>query len=289
MHPIFKEGLDQLDQQYAEIKSEIEKAFTTRQITNPDAPKPYYDDETAHAAASLFVIEKCLESDDQMIEVNIGRGYLRESIRNVALRDFLRLFVRPLAIYLKELLSDQAFILTFLNRYKQKCEWFRREELFALWETEHPHRKGEEVLKKHLFEYMHDQGFGIFQETESASGKIDLIATLADQKVYMEAKVFYECNSNGKQRILNGFKQAYLYFQDHNTPVGYLVIYKTCDGDLRLKLSDDNKDRAYLNVNNITVYIEVIDIFPYEESASARGRLQPIEITSSDLVQVVKE
>jgi hypothetical protein len=225
-----------------------------------------------------------------MIEVNIGRSYLEERNHNDALRDFFKLFVRPLAIYLNELLSDQTFILTFLNRYKQKCEWFRREELFTLWEREHRHRKGEELLKKHLFEYMHDQGFGIFRETQSASGKIDLIATFADnQKVFVEAKVFYEFDSSGKQHILNGFKQAYLYFQDHNTPVGYLVIYKTCDGDLNLTLSDDNKDLPYLNINNITVYIEVIDIFPYEKPASARGRLQQIEITSSDLAQVVEE
>ena len=44
--------------------------------------------EDEHAAASIFIVERCVQSDDQMIEVNIGRKYSNDSNYNEILESF---------------------------------------------------------------------------------------------------------------------------------------------------------------------------------------------------------
>ena len=73
---------------------------------------------------------------------------------------------------------------------------------------------------------------------------------------FIEAKVLYESGSSGKKHIINGFKQAYLYFEDHLAPVGYLIIFKTRDVDLKLNFSDKGDDSRFVDYNQIRIYLE---------------------------------
>src|SRR4051794_10877878 len=90
----------------------------------------------------------------------------------------------PLFDYLLEALDDRQVTLSQLLRYQQRCEWFRREELNDLVkkhrdETVAAGRKKlkiEDVLKKDLYCYLHDQGLDFTIEPKSAVGEIDLIA-----------------------------------------------------------------------------------------------------------------
>jgi hypothetical protein len=274
---------DDLVRQYASIEEAADN------IMNRKSSPQMYDNECQHAALSYFVIKKCAESDDA-IEFRVSMFYQPSNNLKDALNNFISNFLKPLYEYLDEQLSDQNFVLTFLLRYKQKCEWFQRDKLYKLWENANENRQGEKILRYHLLEYLHDQGFSIFEEPSSASGELDLIAAYENgQQVVIETKVFNNEKGMGKQYIVKGFKQAYLYFEDHNAPAGYLIIYKTCQDDLKFTLANEEQSIPFVVYNNKTIFLVTIDIFPHEVSASKRGALKPIEITEDDLVKSVKE
>jgi len=105
---LFLEAFEEIEHRYESLKPEVETAFASRQITRLDSGPIYSDDDEELVAISLFVIQKCVESDDAMIEVNIGRAYNRESRHNDAHRGFMSLYAQPVYEYLDELLLDQA-------------------------------------------------------------------------------------------------------------------------------------------------------------------------------------
>ncbi len=204
------------------------------------------------------------------------------------MRDFFKLFVLPLAIYLDELLLDQRFILTFLIRYQQKCEWFQRKSLNDLWGRASEQKRGEWQLRRHLLEYLHDQGFDLIEEPASASGEVDLIATYGnEQRLIIETKVFNPERSLGRDYIARGFSQAYSYTEDYNEQGGYLVIFKTSETDLRLRVVDEQQLVPFVIHNNKTIFLVAIDISP-KPTASKRGRIKGIEISEEDLIKAVE-
>jgi hypothetical protein len=241
--------------------------------------------ELENAAISYFVIRKCAESDDINIEVSIGNIYTSGDYREM-IEGFRDYFLEPFYEYLDEQLDDQRAILSLLRRYKHKCEWFQREQLYKLWEQNTA--RGEKLLALHLFEYLHDQGLDFTIEPSSASGEVDLIA---DQKsedpLIADTKIFNPASKKGKEYIVKGFNQIYLYTVDYDEPFGYLIIYKTSDKDLRFTLADQEQLTPFVVHNNKTIFVVIIDIYPHATSASKRGTLSPVEITENDLIQVV--
>ena len=165
-HPVFVSMLQELDARRPTAEAKAKRIL--------DRHPTHGDDELEHAALSYHVIRLCAESDSTEREWAIGRTYGRSSRTAEHLRQFRQLFLEPLATHLDEQLTDQRVVLYLLERYKQKCEWFRRTELFDLWEGET--RRGEKNLAMHLYEYLHDQGVDIVIEPWSASGEVDLIA-----------------------------------------------------------------------------------------------------------------
>jgi hypothetical protein len=133
----------------------------------------------------------------------VARNYTDDSNYNDILNTFRAVFVEPLYEYVDEQLDDQGAVLAFLRRYKQKCEWFRHEELLTRWSANT--RSGVRLLARHLYEYLFDQGLDFYIEPSSASGEVDLIA---DQKggdrLVADAKVFH--NDTPKEYIAKGFR-----------------------------------------------------------------------------------
>jgi hypothetical protein len=105
---LFLEAFKDIERRYESLKSKIETAFATKQITRLNGGPIYSDDDAELVAISLFVIQECVKSDDAMIEVNIGRAYNRESRHDDALKGFISLYAKPVYEYLDELLLDQA-------------------------------------------------------------------------------------------------------------------------------------------------------------------------------------
>lgn len=272
------------------IIREVEYLMPNREITAINIVNESIDDfypktEREAVAISYYVLKGCVESPDPDVEGKIGYMYNRSGDIDDGVDKFRSLFLDPLYEYLDEKLGDQKINLGLLIKYKHKCEWFRREELFELWSKDT--RKGESNLKRHLFEYLHDQGLEFQIEPSSASGEVDFIADQAgDERMIAEVKVFSSPKS--KSQIVSGFSQAYRYVQDYNEQFGYLLVFNTSDVDLKFNLSDQNQWFPSLDYNGKTIFILTIDIYSHEKSASQRGGLKPVEIAEEDLIKTVE-
>jgi len=234
-----------------------------------------------------WLIKKCVESGDGDIEIRVGHQYRSGTKHNDAIELFRSYFVEPLYEYVDEQLDEQRAMLALLHRYKQKCEWFQRGQLFEAWEADTS--RGEKTLAIHLYEYLHDQGIDFHIEPSSASGEVDLIsAQESTEPLLADAKIFNPSKGCGKDYLSTAVKQIYTYAVDYNESFGYLVVYKTCPVDLRLALTNQAAATPFLIHNNKTIFLLVVDIFPHEKPASKRGPLKPVEITEEDLVRVAE-
>ncbi len=273
-YEIFVGILDDLEHRCQTAKEDADKIVD-------DQESLLGENELESAAISYFVIKKCVESDNLHIEHTIGRRYgVGTRQHDEALEYFKDIFLETLYEYIDEHLDDQRAILALLRRYKQKCEWFQRDKLLKIWENDT--RRGEKNLALHLYEYLHDQGLQLMIEPWSISGEVDLIAAQdTDDPLIADAKVFTA--EKGKSDVARWFNQIYIYTCDYNKPFGYLIIFKTCERDLRLALTNQTQPTPFAIYNNKTVFLLTIDICLHGESASKRDVLKTIEITEDDL------
>jgi hypothetical protein len=278
-YPVFVGILDDLQCRSSSSEAEADKIINSSQ-------GQVFDSELESVAASCFVIKKCVESESQMVEVKVGRAYGGSKVSD-NLENFKSLFLEPLYEYIDEQLDDQKVILALLRRYKHKCEWFQREQLFGLWEADTS--RGEKQLALHLYEYLHDQGLDFTIEPSSASGEADLVAAQkSDYPLIADTKIFNPEKGKTPEYIAKGFNQIYIYTLDYNEPFGYLIIYNTSGLDLRFALVNQEQATPFVVHNNKTIFLITIDIYPHETSASKRGALKTIEITEDNLVRIIE-
>jgi hypothetical protein len=272
--------LEDLEQRQKEIETTADDVMSGKGML--------VDSEDEGAALSLFVIKKCVASDSQQCEVNVGYAYGVGGKYDECIERFRDIFLVPIYDYLDEHLDDQRAILSQLIRYKHSCEWFRREELFALWDAETT--RGEESLSKKLYEYLYDKGIDISIEPRSASGKPDFISMQSpDDPLVADAKIFCPDKSKGKSYLVSAFHQIYQYTLDYNQPFGYLVIFKTCAQDLDLGFAQQESSVPFVTHNHKTIFFVVVDIFPHEKSASKRGQLKGFTISEEEIVAEIEE
>ena len=280
-YPIFVGILEDLERRCPSMETKAGKIVSESQAL-------YFDNELENVAASYFVVNKCVESDDPAAEANVGYTYGKKKTQSDNLEYFKTIFLEPLYDYLDEQLDDQRAILALLRRYKHKCEWFQREHLFNLWDRDTT--RGEKHLASHLYEYLHDQGLDFVIEPSSASGEVDLIAAQkSDDPLIADAKIFNPDKGKGPEYIARGFNQIYIYTRDYNEPFGYLIIYNTSGKDLRFTLVNQEQSTPFVVHNNKTIFMVTIDISPYETSASKRGLIRPVEITEENLVRNIEK
>lgn len=286
-HTVFSGILGELEQlsktENIEIKIEqytIKQGYRDKKI--------HLETEKEYAAMCFIVIQQCVESDNALDPILIGKKCnLQANKEEECLELFNEYFLEPFYEYIDENLDENGAILSLLRKYKERCEWFRRDNLYALWKEET--QKGEKNLAYDMYEYLHNQGLDFFIEPNSASGEIDMISTqLGQDRLLLDAKIFNPEKNKGISYIAAGFHQVYTYTQDFNQPIGYLVIFKTCQNDLRFSLSEGMSSIPFMTYNNKTIFFITIDIFPHEKSASQRGKLKSYEITTEDLHQATE-
>ena len=279
--PLFLGIMQELSLKADRVADDVEKIFSGRNAI-------VFDSEEDNAAAAYLVIKRCVESDKGDIEIKIAHNYSNESKHNDALEAFKDIFVEPFYEYLDENLDDSGFILSLLRRYKHKCEWFLRNLLYSTWEKDT--RKGEKLLALHLYEYLHDQGVEFSIEPSSASGEADLVsAQNTDEPLIADAKIFNPEKGKGKDYIAKGFRQIYTYTLDYNEPMGFLIIFKTCEEDLKLPFANQAQMTPFVQHNNKTIFFLVVDVYPYEKSASKRGKLEFVELTEDVLWKNIEQ
>lgn len=243
------------------------------------------DTEQENAAIAYRVLRKLAEA--QRIETplnNIGMAYGAGPKMSMGLDLIRDLFLESFYEYVDEHLDDQRAMLALLRRYKHRSEWFYRNELIEQAEL------GERNLALNLYSYLYDQGVDFNIQPWSASGEVDLIAAQeSNDPLIADAKIF-DGDSRGKSYILKGFNQIYSYTRDYNQPFGCLVIFKTCERDLKFSLAERAQKTPVVIHNNKTIFLLTVDIHKYEESASKRGRLKEVvEITEDALIETVEE
>lgn len=262
------------------IKAEVEPIFTQNSAV-------VLDKEMEHAAACYFVLKHCVESDDDSIEINVGQCYSHESKFNDILESFRDIFLEPFYDYLDEHLDESRAVLALIQKYKKRCEWFRRKDLQNLWLEDTT--RGEKSLALDLYEFLFEQGLDFYIEPSSVSGEVDLISSqVSEERLLADAKIYNPEKSKGKEYILRGFQQIYTYAVDYGEPVGYLVIFKTSEEGLSFAVSETSHHTPYLSYNNKTIFFIVIDLYEWTEPASKRGKFRTVEIAESDLITVIQ-
>jgi len=257
------------------VESDVARIFDSRDAI-------VFNSELENAVACFLVLRRCVESDNDHAEIDVAHNYSHESKYNEILESFKDIFVEPFYDYLDEYLDDSSLLLSLLIKYKHKCEWFQRESLLTTWESDT--RRGEKKLAMHLYEYLYDQGINFSIEPASASGEADAVSSQqGEEPLIADVKIFNPERSKGKDYIAKGFRQVYDYTLDYNEPVGYLVIFKTCEEGLKFSLPDAAYNTPFVKHNNKTIFFLVVDIHEYEASASKRGKLQFVEFTEDDL------
>ncbi len=116
-----------------------------------------------------------------------------------------------------------------------------------------------------------------------------IMAQKSEEPLIADAKIFNPGRSKGKAYICSGFHQVYQYMIDHNEAFGYLIIFKTCEADLRFALAGQEQSVPFLVHNHKTVFFLIIDIFRYDKPASRRGVLKSHTITQDDLVRAAQQ
>jgi len=244
------------------------------------------NNEEESAAISYFMIKKCIsesisEVDIAANEFEVGKWFGTVTPGNDSIEVFKKLFIYPLYLHISERITKSQFMIAILKKYKQKCEWFKKEDLFNLYKGQK--KKAEDILFLNSYEYLHDQGINFFLEPKSGSaGKVDLIAIqTGDDRVMVEAKVF-DSGGRGKSYIIDGFNQLYTYTCDYNEPFGYLVIFKVCEKGIKFSVPNQEVSIPFVNYNGKTIFFIVIDIFQ-GKPASKKGKITDIEISEKDL------
>lgn len=280
-YPIFVGILQDLKSRYPTIDDQVHNMLTEKTGI-------VFNTENEQAAAAYVLLGICNGSAEEGIESAVGSYYTGEYKLSINLDAFRSMYIEPLYDYIDEHIDDQRAILAILRRYKHKCEWFKREYLFKLWSENTT--IGEKLLAMDMYDYLHDQGLDFTIEPESISGKADLVsAQNSSDPLIADTKIF--CPEKGKDTryISSGFNQVYIYTLDYNEPFGYIIIFKTCEADLKFSLSLQSESTPFVVHNNKTIFIITIDIFPHEKSASKRGQLKSYEIQESDLINIIEE
>ncbi|HET8865508.1 MAG TPA: hypothetical protein VFM80_07400, partial [Gracilimonas sp.] len=273
--PIFSGMIQELDSKKSLVSEDVDKIINDKQAL-------VFNTEKENTLASYSILKKCAESDDDSIERSIAFRYSNESNTNAALDSFKDLFVEPFYEYLDENLDDSGYILSLLLKYKHKCEWFGKEELYNLWSENT--QKGEKLLALKFYEYLYDNGIEFYIEPSSASGEADLVsAQSSNDRLIADAKIFNPEKSKGKTYIIEGFRQIYDYTLDFNQPSGYLVIFKTSEEELKFTFANYSQQTPFVQHNSKTIFFIVIDLFQHSQPASKRGKLKSVEITEGEL------
>jgi hypothetical protein len=239
--------------------------------------------EREHDGISYWIIKKAALGEGRDI-LTLGHALERSSTKHAdAVEAFRVNYLEPLFDYIDEHIDDRRSILALLKKYKHRCEWFHRAQLYDKFKDDTGH--GERNLAKAMYEYLHDQGIEFHVEPESASGRVDLISTQTGRdRLIADAKLFNPGRGQDLNYLSKGFRQVYEYTKDFDELFGYLVIFKTGPDDLSVQTKHQEGAVPFVTHNNKTIFLLVIDIYEDPAPASKRGKIKAHELTPDLLV-----
>ena len=202
------------------------------------------------------------------------------------LRDFTEAVVDPFVNFLHDQIDDGGNVLYLIERFKLKAEWFRREELYRLYQGNAS--VGESSLDLELRASLFEGGVDYpFSQPSSPSGKADIVALLgSDDPLVLEVKVFDPKQSKGKSNLRQGFHQVLRYANDYNQNLGYLVIFNCSDRQLVIS-SEEVSEAEFpprITYGGKTFFAIPIDIHPGTASASKEKPGSRVTIGYKELI-----
>ena len=218
--------------------------------------------------------------------VRWGRAFSSETNFDAKLRDLTEAVVDPFVNFLHDQIDDGGNILYLLERFKLKAEWFRREELYGLYQGDTS--VGESSLDQELRASLFEGGVDYpFSQPSSPSGKADIVALLgSDDPLVLEVKVFDPDRSRGKSNLRQGLHQVLRYANDYNQSLGYLVIFNCSDRQLVIS-SEEASGAEFpprITYGGKTFFAIPIDIHPDIASASKEKPASRLTIGYKELI-----
>lgn len=144
-------------------------------------------------------------------------------------------FVAVLIDFVKVKLQDRHIVLYFLNRFKQ-----REERFHSLIHYEKDDKILEKDLQKRLYLYLFDQGFELYNESDTANGKMDFHLTgrcsfiSGTTPFIIEVKVM-KSQSKADAKWLH---QLEIYSKQTNIQNRCLVVFTDQDVDIKNNIDD---------------------------------------------------
>jgi hypothetical protein len=267
LHEIIQELIGDGLHDYEKIKNEVVTGFG---LNFP----PNFREKVR---VCLSFINAVMEEEDapwHIVEDVVGDVTNMDSMTSI----FLNEFFKPLYNYIFEKLIEIDAILYLLIRFKAYAEWYRKEELFHIYNSDIS--KGEANLDKKLREFLFECGIDYpYSEPRSPEGKTDILVLIQEKPIPLEIKVF---NGTNKAHIKSGFKQALLYADNYNCPNGYLVVFNVSEKELFFTLSIPDLPQRVV-IGGKTIFFITNNINPYLPPASVR-RGVPYEIDENYLI-----
>ena len=180
--------------------------------------------------------------------------------------------LRRLHNYVLDQLEGIEVVLTLLRRYKQKCEWYKREVLLeqTATNTKGAKKTSEKNLTRELCLFLHDNNFLPLSEVILGDSRPDIIANHAFVNlVPIEVKVI---RNRENHRIKTGFNQILTYLRTIDVSEGFYVIF--CRGDFTLDIPQR------IVIGNHIINIITVDIF---ETSPSKRASKVWKINESDL------
>jgi hypothetical protein len=244
-------------------------------------------DEEKLAALTYFLMKNSMTHDSYKLIKDVIRLIGKVPSPNESLKIFITSFLQTLNWYIIDKLTNNRIMLYLFERYKHKCEWFRRKEIFDVYINNT--QMGEKILQKSIYMDLFDQGMNLIIEPSSASGEVDFITDQkGDERELIEVKIFNPEKQKNNKYITSGFNQLLSYTRDYNETCGYLVIFNTSDKELKFDFKNDSSIFPYIEFNNKIIYFIIIDIYPHEKTASKRGTLSSLVITEEEIIKEIK-
>jgi hypothetical protein len=271
-NPTLNAVAQELMAKFPRVAEEFDAALTKRQVLEGST-------EEEHAAIGLNVLKRVAVSTEQIPYLSFVPT---TSHFDKALDLFRDRYLDPFYEYVDERIEDRNLVLSELIRFKHLAEWFRREELWSRWKSET--RSGERTLAFAVYEFLYEQGVDFHIEPASASGEVDMVsAQHSSTPLVADVKIYDPESSRGSAYIRRGFFQVYRYLHDFNQPIGYLVVFKGSEKLLVFSGASNAEQVPYVTINDKTIFLVQIDIFPHEQSASKRAVPEQDVISEADL------
>jgi hypothetical protein len=110
-----------------------------------------FDDDKERAIYHYSFLEVLYKSNKRIVDpstaLQLGKGEQAYV--------FVQKYVDPLVHYIYDKLDKGSSVLYLLEKYKKRCEWFSKKELWQLYDTSDRHR--EDILDQDLRQFLFEQ------------------------------------------------------------------------------------------------------------------------------------